>query len=251
MVLAGLPLLYFAGTAIIAADTDNTPVDTECELMMLGQTDDLTTTCCTSPSSCNSDAGIPTACTLECGQKWIPFANHCSDFLASNFDFLDTFTENCYAACAGHDCDGPAPEPAQISFISFDVSFVAAYTSDGEVAFRDGLRFDIATALNINQEDVIIAGLSPQGAGIDIFQVSYESCQSISDALVSQWSQDTSSISTGRYSSAIIRQQPVDITIETVKTSQNSDPKSAECFSMMHHTASFSNPMWQAGGVSG
>eukprot|EP01052_Picozoa_sp_SAG31_P059920 SAG31_NODE_19160_length_610_cov_1.289628_1_plen_68_part_10 len=45
--------------------------------------------------------GVPTECSSECGDLWVPFLDTCSDFLALNLPQLgpdSDFSESCEAA---------------------------------------------------------------------------------------------------------------------------------------------------------
>jgi hypothetical protein len=214
------------------------------------QTDSWTATCCAPPSDC-SDTGGPTECSLRCAKTWVPFSNRCPDYLSSNFAVLTPFTKKCQEACIGNDCSsGPVQEPANITFVSFNVRLTPL--PDGNS--KDGLQSDIATALHVRQEDIIITDLPSAGQhwfSIDIFQTSLAPCESIREDVYSQWSQDSSVFATGRYSGLIDRTEAVQIIIKTIATTLLSAPNAIQCTSLLHHAVALSNPAWQPGGVSG
>lgn len=233
--------------------------DQGCELMILQAmdpadgSDGLETLCCDSSSSCDSD-GTPTACPLKCAQKWLPVADACPSFIADNFADMEAFTERCRATCdAGHcSSDGFVSTPQEITFMDVELAMATAYPA-GDSAKRDvfeaGLQDDIANALGALEVDVLVISSTPDSVHIEIFSLSADALHAYSHSFGQQLKDASSALATGRYSRSIIQGQVAHPDIETVLTSANSADR--ECFSEMHTTASFSNAMWQAGGVSG
>ena len=241
--------VFFNLLAVVGAQLDTAP----CETSLLALTDVLNDICCAEPAECNTK-DVPSACSHQCAEQWVPFANECSAFIEINFDYMEAFTQMCRATCdAGADCDGDGmtSPPVEISFLRITVSLANGYaTSDEEENFKNGLQQDIARALHMLEFDVIIVSLSPTEFTADLFSLSAEICDGFTDEIKAQLQDDSSVLSTGTFSGAILHGQKIGGSVTTFLSGMNSDAVSRDCLSKIETTASFDHPMWQAGGVS-
>jgi hypothetical protein len=143
-------------------------------------------------------------------QVWLPFATPCDAFVNSNFPNLVAFGRRCATAGSGA---GPAPPPAVTGttyYAEGTLTMTGANigaTAKTQNRFKQNLRADIADALGLDQEQLLIPALSATSVTIDIFAPSQQELQAATTALTAQLADPNSILRQGSVSSAITANQ--------------------------------------------
>ncbi len=142
---------------------------------------------------------------------WLPFATPCADFVANQFPNLVAFGTRCAAAGAGQPPAPPAPPPAAGSVYYAEGTLTMNNADIGSSAkrqnrFKQSLRADVADAIHLQQESILISALSANSVTLEIFG-SQADVQAAVTALSSQLSDPSSSLLQGSVSSALTPNQ--------------------------------------------
>jgi hypothetical protein len=138
---------------------------------------------------------------------WLPFAAPCGDFVSTNFPNLVAFSRRCTTAGAGQPVPPPPPPAAGGSLYYAEGTLSMSNANVGTTAkrqnrFKQNMRADLADALSLDQEQLLITAVSASSVTIEIFGSQAE-VQAATTALTTQLSDPNSVLLGGTVSSAI------------------------------------------------
>jgi hypothetical protein len=142
---------------------------------------------------------------------WLPFSTPCGDFVSTNFPNLVAFSRRCTTAGAGQPV-GPPPPPAAGGSLYFTEGTLSmsnanvGTTAKRQNRFKQNMRADLADALSLDQEQLLITAVSASSVTIEIFGSQAE-VQAATSALTAQLSDPNSVLLGGSVSSAITPNQ--------------------------------------------
>jgi len=141
---------------------------------------------------------------------WLPFAQPCGDFVSANFPNLVAFSRRCTTSGAGQPVAPPPPAAGGLYYaegtLSMNNANVGA-TAKRQNRFKQNMRADLADALSLDQEQLLITAVSPSSVTIEIFAPSQADVQAAVSTLTTQLSDPNSVLLGGSVSSAITPNQ--------------------------------------------
>ena len=153
-------------------------------------------------------------------QVWLPFAQPCGDFVSTNFPNLVQFSTRC--SRSGTAPAGPPPPPAQggaLYYASGTLTLSNANVGNSakqQNRFKQNLRADLADALSLDQEQLLITAISPSSVTIEIFAPSQAEVQAATSTLTTQLADPNSVLLTGSVSSAITPNQRPSMQVQSM-----------------------------------
>ena len=144
-------------------------------------------------------------------QLWLPFYTPCTDFVAANFANLVSFSHRCQTA-GGSAPVAPPPPPAAGGSVYYAQGTLSmnnanvGNTAKRQNRFKQNLRADMADALDLDQESILITALSPSSVTIDIFGEQSE-VQAATAALTAQLADPSSVLLSGSTANALTPNQ--------------------------------------------